>query len=46
MIGLITRRELLDRVQLAEELGKESDQDAGDAPPPIRTSGGDDLTPR
>ena len=45
MIGLITRREFLDRVQLAEELSKKSDQDPEDDPPPIRTSSsGDDSS--
>ena len=42
MIGIISRREFLDRLQIAEELGPEESADNDAEPPPIRTPGGDD----
>ena len=42
MIGIITRRELLDRLQIAEEVGPGDSPDGDTEPPPIRTAGGGD----
>ncbi len=42
MVGIISRREFLDRLQIAEELGPEEGADSNAEPPPIRTPGGDD----
>ena len=41
MIGLITRREFLDRVHLAEEITPDDGPDGEAEPPPVRPSGGD-----
>ncbi|MYK25704.1 MAG: CBS domain-containing protein, partial [Dehalococcoidia bacterium] len=46
MIGIITRRELLDRLQIAEELGQGETPDGDAEPPPIRTPGSDDPDAR
>ena len=46
MIGIISRRELLDRLQIAEELGPEGAPVDDAEPPPIRTSGSDDPAER
>ncbi|MXW25227.1 MAG: CBS domain-containing protein [Dehalococcoidia bacterium] len=42
MIGIIARREFLDRLQIAEELAPEESAEHDPEPPPIRTPGGDD----
>ena len=42
MIGIITRREFVDRLQIAEELGEDETFDSDAEPPPIRTPGSDD----
>ena len=42
MIGIITRREFLDRLQIAEEVGPGDSPDGDTEPPPIRTAGGGD----
>ncbi|MXY72149.1 MAG: CBS domain-containing protein, partial [Dehalococcoidia bacterium] len=46
MIGIITRREFLDRLQIAEELGQGDTPDGEAELPPIRTSGSDDPDAR
>jgi CBS domain-containing protein len=38
MVGLITRRELLDQIHLAEELGPKPGEEAGAAPNVDRTA--------
>ena len=45
MIGIITRREFLDRLQIAEELGPDASPDDEGESPPIRTPGSDDPDP-
>ena len=42
MIGIISRREFLDRLQIAEELGPDENPESDIEPPPIRTPGSDD----
>lgn len=46
MIGIITRREFLDRLQIAEELAQGDTPDGDAELPPIRTSGSDDPDAR
>ena len=42
MIGIISRGDLLNRLQIAEETGPDEGPDGEAEPPPIRTPGGDD----
>ncbi len=46
MIGIISRREFLDRLQIAEELGQGDTPDGDAELPPIRTPGNDDPDAR
>ncbi len=46
MIGIITRREFLDRLQIAEEVGEGDKTDSEAEHPPVRPSGDDDPDSR
>lgn len=46
MIGIISRREFVDRLQIAEELGEDEVFDSEAEPPPIRTPDSDDPDAR